>query len=223
MGWCHEFGAQVGEGCGHPMTAGASSCHCATCGTVCEGRFTGCPVVWERGPRDVLLPRPPAERERERALGARAALPPAPSPNGRHPEATGPGPADHVASLRAAVEGLRGEVAVLAEAVRAQGVALARLVEVDRSARPDGREASQARAGTGPDGGPTADEVRRSLAEARAAAAELRRETVRLAAFREALADDHPSLAGAVGEATARAEQRLAALGETWSVAPPTA
>src|SRR2546423_808283 len=25
MGWCHEFGPQIREGCGHPMAAGAKA------------------------------------------------------------------------------------------------------------------------------------------------------------------------------------------------------
>src|SRR2546421_204901 len=28
MGWCHEFGPQIREGCGHPMRAGESACVC---------------------------------------------------------------------------------------------------------------------------------------------------------------------------------------------------
>jgi hypothetical protein len=32
------------------MVAGATSCTCDACGTVCRGRFNGCPAVWARGP-----------------------------------------------------------------------------------------------------------------------------------------------------------------------------
>ncbi len=46
------------------MVPGIGACSCATCGTVCTGRFRGCPDVWERGPQPVVLagrrPAPPA-------------------------------------------------------------------------------------------------------------------------------------------------------------------
>src|SRR5436305_9777872 len=67
MGWCHEFGPQIREGCGHPMRAGESACTCPQCGVVCRGRFTGCAEVWARGPREVHVISPP------RALLARRA------------------------------------------------------------------------------------------------------------------------------------------------------
>jgi hypothetical protein len=52
MGWCHEFGAEIDVGCGHPMVAGSDACSCAECGTLCKGRFEGgCEAVWSRGPR----------------------------------------------------------------------------------------------------------------------------------------------------------------------------
>ena len=58
MGWCYEFGPQVGEQCDHPMTAGESSCMCTACGVVCTGRFAGCAAVWARGADDVPVQRP---------------------------------------------------------------------------------------------------------------------------------------------------------------------
>src|SRR3954466_2656139 len=58
MGWCHEFGPDITENCGHPMTAGSSHCYCEECGVICEGRFAGCAEVWARGPKDVSLIRP---------------------------------------------------------------------------------------------------------------------------------------------------------------------
>ena len=62
MGWCHEFGSQIVEGCAHPMVAGAAGCRCGACGGTCAGRFAGCPKVWARGPRPgpslVVLPEP---------------------------------------------------------------------------------------------------------------------------------------------------------------------
>ncbi len=61
MGWCSEFGVQIAE-CDHPMVAGADACHCDVCGTLCEGRFDGCPDVWARGPIHVNFVRQPASR-----------------------------------------------------------------------------------------------------------------------------------------------------------------
>jgi hypothetical protein len=60
VGWCHEFGPQIHEGCNHPMVARADSCSCDRCGTVCRGRFNGCPAVWERG---VSFAGPPTQLE----------------------------------------------------------------------------------------------------------------------------------------------------------------
>lgn len=40
------------------MTAGATSCTCTVCGTVCTGRFAGCAAVWARGPREVAVDAP---------------------------------------------------------------------------------------------------------------------------------------------------------------------
>ncbi len=41
------------------MVAGSSTCSCAECGTVCEGRFSeGCRAVWRRGPRTDAPSRP---------------------------------------------------------------------------------------------------------------------------------------------------------------------
>ena len=51
MGYCHEFGSQICEGCGEPMLAAHASCVCDACGTECRGRFPGCAAVWARGPR----------------------------------------------------------------------------------------------------------------------------------------------------------------------------
>lgn len=55
MGWCHEFGPQILEGCDHPMVAEATSCTCGECGSTCHGKFAGCVDVWARGPRLVAV------------------------------------------------------------------------------------------------------------------------------------------------------------------------
>lgn len=59
-----------------------------------------------------------------------------------------------------------------------------------------------------------AAELRESLVEVQASAAELRNEMSRLAAFRSALAADQPELAHAVEVATERADGRLTTLGQ---------
>ncbi len=65
MGWCHEFGVTVREGCGHPMRAGEAACECPRCGIVCEGQFKGCTTVWAAGPREVVLVRPEARSDEQ--------------------------------------------------------------------------------------------------------------------------------------------------------------
>jgi hypothetical protein len=72
MGWCHEFGAQVREGCDHAMVAGAASCACPECGFECTGKFAGCSVVWAAGPRAVA-PRRRDDRPAPRRAGRGAA------------------------------------------------------------------------------------------------------------------------------------------------------
>jgi hypothetical protein len=37
------------------MVADSDSCFCDVCGTVCPGRFRGCPAVWAAGPQPVVL------------------------------------------------------------------------------------------------------------------------------------------------------------------------
>lgn len=61
MGWCHEFGVLVHEGCSAPMVAGATACSCPECGTECGGRFASCTNVWAAGPRLVAVRRPTVE------------------------------------------------------------------------------------------------------------------------------------------------------------------
>lgn len=70
MGWCHEFGPQISDGCDHPMVAGATSCTCQQCGAECRGRFAGCVDVWARGPRDVAVRASVARPAREVVLPA---------------------------------------------------------------------------------------------------------------------------------------------------------
>jgi hypothetical protein len=63
MGRCHDFGVQVGQGCGHPMQARENACVCPQCEAVCEGQFNGCPDVWARGPRPVQLAMPTVKND----------------------------------------------------------------------------------------------------------------------------------------------------------------
>src|SRR3954453_22789057 len=95
MGWCHEFGCQITSGCNHPMKAGASSCTCTVCDTVCTGKFSGCPEVFARavpiavrssasaGPAPPPAPAQqpaPAPQAAQPAQPAQAAQPPQPAP-----------------------------------------------------------------------------------------------------------------------------------------------
>lgn len=56
MGWCYEFGRQVGTACDHPMVAGERACHCPHCGVTCRGQFAGCQHVWAVGPPRLTPP-----------------------------------------------------------------------------------------------------------------------------------------------------------------------
>lgn len=74
MGWCHEFGAEIAEGCSHAMVAGSNGCACADCGAVCVGRFAGCARVWARSAPTVAS-QPPARPQASGAWAAAAARP----------------------------------------------------------------------------------------------------------------------------------------------------
>ena len=78
MGWCHQFGSQVAEGCDHPMVAGEHSCTCPECGVACTGRFRACPTVWAHGPHIS----PALDPERPGARAVRRARAPTTTPAG---------------------------------------------------------------------------------------------------------------------------------------------
>lgn len=152
MGWCHEYGVVICEGCSAPMVAGGSSCSCPECGTECGGRFASCADVWAAGPRLVAVrgregpasrrdrPSPPVAVEPPPSLAvavpaAAPAPPPAPDPSapspapvpadepGRPPPAT----ADVLAWMAGAVDDLRSEVQQVGESLAAQQDVLDRL------------------------------------------------------------------------------------------------
>src|SRR6266404_2329860 len=109
MGWCHEFGPQIREGCGHPMRVCESACSCPQCGVVCRGRFAGCAEVWARGPREVHVVSPPGALARRTVAPARM--------GGRTPEPSAGAEqarTEVLAWLQAAFDGLRDELSVLA-------------------------------------------------------------------------------------------------------------
>src|SRR4051794_27793144 len=160
MGWCHEFGPQIREGCGHPMRAGESACSCPQCGVVCQGRFAGCAEVWARGPREVHVVSPPAALARRTPTPVRVTRTPAQQPSGADQART-----EVLAWLQAAFDGLRDELSVLAGGLARQQAVLSDLSENRDS------------------------EVATALAEVRGWAAELRNETLRLQGFERAVAD----------------------------------
>lgn len=128
MGWCHEFGSSIRDGCSHPMVAGADSCSCEQCGTVCRGKFPACDAVWERGPRQVTLVRPVVSGHAmtgEVAVGA-LALGPA---QGTTPDTA----EDTLDWLRLALDGVRADLRALTETVRRQQELLDRRTEVDEA------------------------------------------------------------------------------------------
>src|SRR3989440_8572980 len=160
MGWCHEFGPQIREGCGHPMRAGESACSCPQCGVVCRGRFAGCAEVWARGPREVHVVSPPAALARRTPTPARVTRTPVEQSSGADQART-----EVLAWLQAAFDGLRDELSVLAGGLARQQAVLSDLS--------DNRDS----------------EVSTALAEVREWAAELRNETLRLQGFERAVAD----------------------------------
>src|SRR3954452_25212902 len=160
MGWCHEFGPQIREGCGHPMRAGESACSCPQCGVVCQGRFAGCAEVWARGPREVHVVSPPAALARRTQTPVRAPRSPAEQSSGADQART-----EELAWLQAAFDGLRDELSVLAGGLARQQAVLSDLS--------DNRDS----------------EVSTALAEVREWAGELRNETLRLQGFEKAVAD----------------------------------
>ena len=276
MGWCHEFGSQIREGCGHPMRAGESSCACTTCGVTCTGKFSACSAVWERGPRELTLASPVVIRrhtsvaQREAAgNGARAVVTAEPAAVA---EPGDDGRGEVLDWLQSAFDGVRADLGTVMEAVVVQQQALSALSEAEgvtaqlvelaetlpqrvsvavADAIVAAAPASAAPFAGGHGGTPTeemsdemrqilpdyidqavreivrpgqgammnrvdevAGELRESLVEVQSAAAELRNEMARLAAFRSALLADQPELARAVEAATERADGRLATLGQ---------
>lgn len=207
MGWCHEFGPQIHEGCDEPMTAQGRECGCAACGAVCAGRYGGCQAVWERN-------RPVRLRRRR----------PEPAPE---PALVGAAPA----AAEAVAENAGGDLAALVEQAvdaRLQPVldelrGLTIGLEAGASAALPDRLAASIAAVLGPvfagSRGQTLEaaareapsvDMRRALADAQAAAADLKAELVRLRAFRLALTHDNPALAAAIDQAADRGESRLA-------------
>ncbi len=59
MGSCFEFATEICSDCEHPMVAGADSCTCAHCASVCTGRFSGCSAVWSSRASVLTLLRKP--------------------------------------------------------------------------------------------------------------------------------------------------------------------
>lgn len=135
MGWCHEFGSQIREGCGHPMTAGDASCACAVCGVSCPGRFSSCSAVWARGPREVAMASPvvvrrPAFVSRGEVSGA-ATIPAAvagPEPAAAM-EPAEDGRGEVLEWLQSAFDGVRDDLAMVLDAVGRQQQALTSLSE----------------------------------------------------------------------------------------------
>lgn len=148
MGWCHEYGVVICEGCSAPMVAGSSSCSCPECGTECAGRFASCADVWAAGPRLVAVrgrEGPGSRRDRPApvavepppslAVAVPAGPPPAPVTSGPAPapapgdEPGRPPPAagDVLAWMAGAVDDLRSEVQQVGESLAAQQDLLDRL------------------------------------------------------------------------------------------------
>jgi hypothetical protein len=245
MGWCHEFGPQISEGCNHPMTAGEDSCYCEACGVGCHGQFGGCPDVWARGPVKIEFSAPPAttgRASRVAATEARAGTPTGPRPTPPvYVEAAAPMAAEPTSVsvgdsrlevmewLRGAFEGVRAELRVLSDGIARQQSSIADIAEANAAAAELVRVSdllpqrvaaavADAIAHAAPVTSPESEQALASVAEALVQlehlADDLRSESLRLHAFREALAADLPTVARAVEEAAARADARLADLSD---------
>lgn len=154
------------------MQAGQSACSCPECGTVCRGLFEGCPDVWARGPRPVVVSHDPDDVLNGGRLRQPAALVSAGAAalhsSGERPAAP-PLPADperkaaRVDTERATpdVEGIRRANAAHIEAARVgagRATAQGDFPSTDEE-QPGPRAAAQAEADraagqTGPDGEP---------------------------------------------------------------------
>lgn len=100
------------------MTAGATSCSCTVCGTVCTGRFAGCAAVWARGPKEVTLGAPHTGR-----LNGDSAAPPTEGERWRLPLADPirqPAPAVVVTEAERVIASPEPEPAPLPEPVAAK-------------------------------------------------------------------------------------------------------
>lgn len=98
------------------MVAGADSCACEQCGTVCRGRFPACDEVWARGPRQVTLVRP-VHAVRVGGTGSPAAV----AALGPGPEQMpGSDPVEEADSIAVTLEGLRAELRELRDLLARQ-------------------------------------------------------------------------------------------------------
>lgn len=133
MGWCAEFGPQIGAGCEHPMVAGDASCHCVECGVVCSGRFRGCGAVWDRGPvAQTVVRRRPAKAPSNGASAPVGTAPAEPTPTPPVMPTSAPAPpvaatvpplaasGDRVSAFLMALDDVRSELRALHQAVERQ-------------------------------------------------------------------------------------------------------
>lgn len=136
MGWCHEFGSQIRDGCGHLMRAGETSCSCSDCGVVCKGRFSACDAVWARGPRQVTLARPVPTRP-PTVVGEPISAATTPPPVAAQPAAAEPvdaGRGEVLEWLRSAFDGVRHDLAMVIEAMGRQQQTLSTLSQSEATA-----------------------------------------------------------------------------------------
>lgn len=109
------------------MTAGETSCSCSACGVVCTGKFSACKAVWARGPREVSLARPVVVRRPNSKPSPQAAEPAAAQP----PEVVDDGRTEVFEWLQSAFDGVRGDLALVIDAVGRQQQALSTLTQAE--------------------------------------------------------------------------------------------
>jgi hypothetical protein len=129
MGRCYEFGVSIDEACDHAMVVApeGGACVCATCGSSCTGRFTGCAAILAK-PGHVPLAAPRRLVDLPHAAGRVTVplRPPAPEPEERSdPTPTVPTSQpilteaiDRLDKLPALVESMGGGIDALREELR---------------------------------------------------------------------------------------------------------
>jgi len=183
------------------MQAGQTACACPDCGVVCHGLFEGCPDVWERGLRPVMVIAKPDESGNGIVP---AQLEPVGFVNGRSSVLTAAEIEGGRSVTAGADEDLIGVEAATRAAARFQ---TARAAAVEEARRAAGQAEGAGPATAQDEGDPTdqAEDARRSAEERAAQAEDARRAAAQAEADRAAADDDAAARRAADHEGARRA------------------